>query len=295
MTTPKPRTNWLVVAFLFSYHALALAAFAFPFSAHYLPIMIAMYLWMGFGTTFYLHRCLTHRALDTTNAIKFFFFLATAVGQQGDPVNWVGHHRRHHAKSDMPGDVHSPNDGFWFSHMGWILQDKREDDAEMRLLARDVERSQPYLRWFIYRWTFFLPHLAMAVALAATLGVGGMLWCLYLPMIAVYHVTWSVNSLCHVVGYRRTETPDRSRNFWLIGLLALGEGWHNNHHACQTRAPQGLVWYELDATTGLIWVLEKLGLVWNVRWTAPVRTVVSTEVLPELDRAAALAPLASQA
>ena len=277
-----PRINWLVVAFLVGYHVLAFSAFAFPFEARYLPVMVAMYLWMGFATTFYLHRCLTHRAFETTSWIKFLCFLGSSVGQQGDPVNWVAHHRRHHQKSDHEGDVHSPVvDGFFYAHMGWIFVDAKEQNAEMRQLARDVEATQPYLKWFVYRWTFFLPHLAMAVALTAWLGFGGMLWCLYLPMIAVYHVTWSVNSLCHMFGYRTTETSDQSRNFWLIGLLALGEGWHNNHHASQTRAPQGLVWYEIDLTTYLIWALEKLGLVWNVKWTAPVRTLVSTSPVPE--------------
>ncbi|MEB3329499.1 MAG: acyl-CoA desaturase [Candidatus Sericytochromatia bacterium] len=286
--------SWLVVAFVAGYHALAAAAFAFPFQASYLPVMVAMYLWMGLGTTFYLHRCLTHRAFETSHPIKLFFFLATSVGQQGDPINWVGHHRWHHARSDRPEDVHSPTRGFLWAHMGWIFRDPGEDEAQLRRLARDVEEAQPYLKHFTGRVTFFLPHLAVALGLAATLGVGGMLWCLYVPMIAVYHVTWSVNSLCHMFGYRRTETADLSRNFWPIGLLALGEGWHNNHHACQTRAPQGLTWYEVDVTTYLIWVLEKLGLVWNVRWTAPVRSgeePAAAPTLPTLRPAGARAPL----
>ncbi|MEB3197967.1 MAG: fatty acid desaturase [Candidatus Sericytochromatia bacterium] len=264
--------NWLVVAFLSGFHLLAAAALAFPFEFRYLPVMVAMYLWMGFGTTFYLHRCLTHRAFDTHHAIKFFFFLATSVGQQGDPINWVGHHRWHHLKSDQSEDVHSPKqDGFFYAHMGWIFRNPGEDEMQMRRMARDVEEAQPYLRHFTGRVTFFLPHLIVAGLLAYFLGLGGLLWCLYVPMIAVYHVTFSVNSLCHMFGYRRTETRDGSRNFWPIGLLALGEGWHNNHHACQTRAPQGLVWWEVDLTSYLIKALEVVGLVWNVKWTAPVR------------------------
>lgn len=258
--------SWLVILFLGGFHAAALAAFAFPFEVRYLPIMIGMYLWIGFGTTFYLHRCLAHRAFETTPAIKFFFFLATSVGQQGDPLNWVGHHRWHHAKSDKPDDIHSPREGFLWSHVGWILRDPGADQDPLRRGARDVSAAQPYLQHFTGRATFFLPHMLVAALLAGTLGVGGMLWCLYVPMVAIYHVTWSVNSLCHMFGYRRTETPDGSRNFWPIGLLALGEGWHNNHHACQSRATQGVVWWEFDATTWLIRVLEHLGLVWDVKW-----------------------------
>jgi len=263
--------KWLSVAFLALFHGLAIAAFFQPFSVSYLPIMIGLYLWMGFGTTFYLHRMLTHRAFETTGWIKFFFFLGNAVGQQGDPVGWVGHHRWHHAKSDQDEDVHSPRHGFFHGHMGWILRDLGEDEERLRALAKDIREKYPYTRLAEKPYFFFLPHLAMAVLLYATLGLPGMLWGLYVPMVAVYHVTWSVNSLCHMFGYRTTETTDQSRNFWPIGLLALGEGWHNNHHACQTRAPQGLAWYEIDLTKYLIWGLERVGLAWNVRWTAPVR------------------------
>lgn len=267
------RIQWLRTGFLASFHILALSALAFPFHLKYLPIMVVLYLWMGFATTFYLHRCLTHRAFETTGWIKFLSCLGTAVGQQGDPVGWVGHHRWHHAKSDTEMDIHSPvTGGFVYAHFGWIIRNPGEVEHNQRSLAKDIREKYWYARLAEKQYLFFLPHLAVALALYATLGWGGMAWGLYVPMVAVYHVTWSVNSLCHMFGYRTTETADQSRNFWPIGLLALGEGWHNNHHACQTRAPQGLSWKEPDATTGLIWVLEKLGLVWNVRWTAPVRS-----------------------
>ncbi|HEY9724515.1 MAG TPA: acyl-CoA desaturase, partial [Oscillatoriaceae cyanobacterium] len=246
--------------FLAAFHLAAIAALAFHFEWRYLPIMVGMYLWMGFATTFYLHRCLTHRALETTGWIKFLCCLGTAVGQQGDPVGWVGHHRWHHAKSDRDDDIHSPVHGFLYSHFGWIIADPGEKDEDFRKLAKDIREKYWYARLGEKQYFFFLPHLAVATTLFLTLGLGGMLWCLYVPMIAIYHVTWSVNSLCHLpsLGYRTTETSDRSRNFWLIGLLGLGEGWHNNHHACQTRAPQGLAWYEIDATKYLIAGLEKV-------------------------------------
>lgn len=269
--TRKLPLKWMSAVFLALFHGLAIAAFFQPFSAAYLPIMVGLYLWMGFGTTFYLHRLLTHRAFETTGFIKFFFFLGNAIGQQGDPVGWVGHHRWHHAKSDQEEDFHSPRHGFFHSHMGWILRDLGPEEEKRRALARDIREKYPYARLAENPVFFFMPHLAVGVALYATLGLPGLLWGLYVPMVAVYHVTWSVNSLCHMVGYRTTETGDRSRNFWPIGLLALGEGWHNNHHACQTRAPQGLAWYEIDLTKYLIWALSKVGLVWNVRWTAPIR------------------------
>jgi stearoyl-CoA desaturase (delta-9 desaturase) len=278
--------SWATVAFLGAFHVLALAAFGFQFHWHYVPIMVAMYLWMGFSTTFYLHRMLTHRALEATGWIKFLCFLGVAVGQQGDPVGWVGHHRMHHAKSDKPGDVHSPRDGFLYAHFGWIIREAGEEDEANRALAKDIREKYWYCRLGENPALFLIPHFAVAAALFATLGFGGMAWCLYIPMVAVYHVTWSVNSLCHMFGYRRTETADMSRNFWPIGLMALGEGWHNNHHACQTRAPQGQAWYEVDLTTYLIWTLEKLGLVKNVRWHAPVRTIATEPMLSPDSQAA---------
>ncbi|MFP5503804.1 MAG: acyl-CoA desaturase [Candidatus Sericytochromatia bacterium] len=275
--------KWVTAAFLGTFHLLALAAFAFPFQWAYLPVMIGLYLWMGFSTTFYLHRCLTHRAFEAAGWVKFVSFLGVAVGQQGDPVGWVGHHRWHHAKSDKDEDVHSPIHGFLYSHFGWILRSEGATDHKLRALAKDIREKYWYARLGENAALFMIPHLAVAAALYFTMGLGGMLWCLYLPMVAVYHVTWSVNSLCHLpqFGYRTTETSDRSRNFWLIGLLALGEGWHNNHHACQTRAPQGQTWKEIDLTTYLIWTLEKMRLVWNVKWHAPVRSVTEPVLAPE--------------
>jgi fatty-acid desaturase len=282
------RIQWFRAMILASFHLLALSALVCHFELRFLPIMIGLYLWMGFSTTFYLHRCLTHRAFETTGWIKFLCFLGVSVGQQGDPVGWVGHHRWHHAKADTDLDVHSPAAGFAYAHFGWILRNPGEDEHHQRDLAKDIRTRYAYARLAEKQYLFFLPHLATAMLLFGTLGFGGMAWCLYVPMVAVYHVTWSVNSLCHMWGYRTTDTPDLSRNFWLTGLLALGEGWHNNHHACQTRAPQGLEWYEVDLTKMLIAGLEKVGLVWNVRWTAPVRSTPLHAEAPTLGEAAAV-------
>jgi stearoyl-CoA desaturase (delta-9 desaturase) len=271
--------NWATVGVMTLFHVLAVAAFfVAPFQLHYLPVMLGMYLWMGMATTLYLHRCLTHRALETTGWLKFLFCLGAAVGQQGDPVTWVGHHRWHHAKSDKPGeDVHTPKDGFLYSHFEWILRATGDKDAEMRNLAKDIREKYWYARVGENPIVFLVPHVAMAVTLYLTMGLGGMLWGLYVPMVAMYHATWCVNSVCHTpgVGYRTTETHEQSRNFWLIGLIGFGEGWHNNHHACQTRAAMGQAWYEIDLAKYLLWALERVGLAWDVRWHAPQRTAAT--------------------
>lgn len=262
--------NGVVVAFLGGFHILAAAAFAFPFELRYAPIMAGMYLWMGFATTFYLHRCLTHRAFETTAAIKAFFFLGSAIGQQGDPATWVGMHRHHHGIADQDDDVNGPRvGGFWHSHVGWLFQLDEQKAAVASALAPDVVASQPFLRHFATPGRYLLPHLVAAGLLGWGLGLGGLLWCLYVPMVAVYHLTWCVNSFCHAVGYRNFDTPDASTNFWPLGVLGLGEGWHNNHHHFPGGARAGARWWELDATAGLIRLLERLGLAWDVRWAQP--------------------------
>jgi stearoyl-CoA desaturase (delta-9 desaturase) len=274
--------NWVSAGVLAVFHLLAFAALFTRFHWYDLAIGAGVYLWMGLATTLYLHRGLTHRAFETTGWIKFLFCLGAAVGQQGDPVTWVGHHRWHHAKSDRPGeDVHTPRDGFMYSHFEWILRATGETDATMRNLAKDVREKYWYARVGENPVLFFIPHLVVAVALYATLGLSGMLWGLYVPMIVLYHATWAVNSVCHTpgVGYRTTETHEASRNFWAIGLLGFGEGWHNNHHACQTRAAMGQAWYEFDLGKVVLWTLERVGLAWDVRWQAPQRTVAEASAI----------------
>lgn len=264
-------TAWLTTLGLVAFQVLGLLAFAFPIDWRLLPLAVAMYLWMCLSTTLYLHRAQTHRALDLAWPMRLFFALGTAVGQQGSPITWVGHHRWHHAKSDVPGeDIHSPNEGFWYSHMGWLTKFAPQEEAKLARFAKDVADRDPYLKALESPLVFLLPHLAVAAALGASLGLGGLLFCLYLPMTVLYHVTWCVNSVCHLpaFGYRRYETTDGSRNVWWVGLLAMGEGWHNNHHAAPGRAPQGQAWWELDGTTAAIWLLERLGLAWNVKWQA---------------------------
>jgi stearoyl-CoA desaturase (delta-9 desaturase) len=273
--------RWGTLAVLAVFHLLALAAFFTPFQWHFLPVMIGMYLWMGMATTVYLHRGLTHRALEMAGWLKFVFCLGAAVGQQGDPVGWVGHHRRHHAKSDRPGeDVHTPKDGFWYSHFEWIVRADDALDQDVRNLAKDIREKYWYAKYCEIPVVFLLPHVAMAVTLYLTMGLSGMLWGLYVPMVALYHATWAVNSVCHTpgIGYRTTETHEQSRNFWLIGLVGFGEGWHNNHHASQTRAALGQAWWEIDAGKILIGALERVGLVWDVRWQTPQRAAAVTAV-----------------
>jgi stearoyl-CoA desaturase (delta-9 desaturase) len=263
----RSRYHALEVAWFAATTALGFLALTQPFALKYVPIMVALYLWMGFGVTFYLHRHLTHRSFEMAGWLKPFFAFGSAVGIAGDPVFWVGHHRYHHRFSDSPNDVHSPRHGFWHSHMGWFLREPLDFDAELRKLAPDC-RQVWYLRLLEGRLAYAAPHLLVAAAIYAWLGLPGLLYGLYLPMLVLQHHTWAINSLTHLrkLGYRTFETSDDSVNVPLL-VGALGEGWHNNHHASAARAPHGLAWYEFDPTKYLIWALERVGLVWKVKWT----------------------------
>jgi stearoyl-CoA desaturase (delta-9 desaturase) len=253
----------LVVAGL---HALALAALAFPFEWKYLPVMVGLYLWMGFSTTVYLHRHLAHRGFEMAEPLRVFFTAGAALGFMRNPIWWAGQHRVHHQKTDRPGDVHSPLDGIFHSHVGWVGKAAGHAREHYRA-AKDLKQTW-YTRLFGPSLHQMALNLMVAAVLVAVWGPGAALWCLYVPVVLFMNVTWSVNSVCHLVGYRSFNTPDQSRNNTLIGLLALGEGYHNNHHARPQRVPAGLKWYEPDASSALIWLLERLGLVWNVRWSA---------------------------
>ena len=164
--------------------------------------------------------------------LKFLFATGSAVTLAGDPVMWVGDHRYHHLKSDTEEDIHSPIHGFPYAHMMWLVRKPPGFRERSRRYASDVRKIW-YCRAWEHAGLYVLPHLAVAAILFFTFGFSGMLWCLYVPMLFVYNVTWAVNSICHMpkLGYRRFETSDQSRNNFWIGLVGMGEGFHNNHHA----------------------------------------------------------------
>ena len=202
--------------------------------------------------------------------LKFIFATGSAIGLSGDPVTWVGDHRFHHLKSDTEEDIHSPRHGFPYAHMMWLIRKPPSFRERSLRYAADVRKI-----WYCKLWEnsalYVLPHLAVAGVLFATLGFAGMLWCLYVPILIIYNCTWAVNSICHMkqFGYRSFETSDESKNNFWVGLGALGEGYHNNHHAKPRCAAHGLKWWEFDFTRYTIWTLEKLHLAWNVVWPDP--------------------------
>ena len=262
----RGRYNTMVMIWVFSFQLMGLLAFTQPFKMAYLPVMVGIYLWLGFGVTFYLHRCLSHKSFEATEPLKFIMAIGSAVGFSGDPVGWVGHHRHHHKMSDTINDIHSPRYGWWHAHMGWYLREPANFDTEIRKLASDL-RKTGYLRALENPIVYALPHLIVAGLIFAWGGLPAVMYGLWLPLVVMMHHTYAINSITHLkwMGYKTYETGDDSVNSpWLLG--ALGEGWHNNHHHDARRAAHGLKWYEFDATKYLIWTMEKLGLVRDVVW-----------------------------
>ncbi len=244
-------------------------------------VALVAYLVRMFAITGFYHRYFSHRTFKTSRTGQFVFGLLGASAVQRGPVWWAAHHRHHHANSDRRADLHSPSQhGFLRAHMGWFLT-VRGFEPDLRL-ARDWMRY-PELRW-LDRFDVLVP-----IALAAGMfGLGATLshllpqlrtsasqmlvWGFFISTVLCWHVTYTINSLSHLFGRQRYRTGDTSRNNWLLAILTLGEGWHNNHHYYPHAARQGFYWWECDLTWYLLKLMSWLGLIWDLKTVpAPVR------------------------
>jgi stearoyl-CoA desaturase (delta-9 desaturase) len=213
-----------------------------------------------FGITGAYHRYFSHRTYKTSRAFQLVLaVLGTSAVQKG-PLWWAAVHRQHHRHSDGPLDPHSPREGFWHAHQGWIF-DGRWDDTRTDLV-RDLARY-PELLW-VNKYHFVAP-LVWAAACLAIGGFSGLIWGMVISTVLLWHATYSINSLAHRIGTRRYDTGDDSRNSWVLALLPLGEGWHNNHHYHPRSTRQGFFWWEIDITYYALRGLEALGLVWDLK------------------------------
>jgi len=254
------RLNWPTTIVMALFHLGALAAL-FTFTWRALAVAIFLY-WMatGLGISMGYHRLLTHRSYKVPVALEYFFAVCGALTLEGGPIFWVATHRVHHQKSDQHGDPHSPRDGAWWAHVGWLIfgEANHNNTRVMSKYAPDLARHRFYVWLNNYHW---VPLVALGALLFAFGGLPIFLWGICLRVVVGLHATWLVNSATHMWGSRRFVTRDDSRNNWWVALLTFGEGWHNNHHAHPTSARHGLAWYEFDPSWILIKILNRLGIV----------------------------------
>ena len=228
-----------------------------------LVLLGTMYTLTAFGIAIGYHRMLTHRSFQAHPIVRSISLILGAMAIEAPPIEWAATHIKHHAQSDREGDPHSPMEGIFHAHMGWLFKDRFADPQQYcRHLMKDP------IVVFINRT--FLLWVALSLLIPFVIGGWtGFLWGALVRIFIGHHVTFSVNSICHTFGKREFETNDRSRNEWIVGLLAFGEGWHNNHHAFPRSAFHGLRWWQVDFSGYLIWLLERLGLARDVYRVSP--------------------------
>jgi stearoyl-CoA desaturase (Delta-9 desaturase) len=248
------------------------------FDLVHLGLLVGMYLVISAGVTIGYHRLFTHRSFTTFRPIQWGLGILGSMALEGPLLKWVAQHRMHHQHSDDEGDPHSPHlhgtglwqaiRGFWHAHTGWIFD---PDDPDLDRYVGDL-RKDPVLCWIsrmFFLWAavgLILPAILGGLLTLSWTGVLlGFLWGGLVRVFLVHHMTFSINSICHLWGARPFKTDDESRNNLFFGVLGLGEGWHNNHHAFPTSARHGLRWWQLDVSFMVIRLLGWMCLAWNIR------------------------------
>ena len=241
-------------------HLCALGAFWTGFTTESLVLCAVLFFVRMFAVTGGYHRYFSHRTYKTSRAFQFILALLAQSSAQKGALWWAAHHRAHHLYSDQQGDLHSPvRDGFWYSHVGWLFNNTSDTDYQR---IPDLNRY-PELR-FLNKY-HLLPAIALGVASWWFFDWAGLFAGFFLSTVLTWHATFTINSLSHVFGKRRFPTTDASRNNWLLAILTLGEGWHNNHHRFSSSVRQGFYWYEYDITFYILKALSWLGIVWDLR------------------------------
>ena len=283
------RLNWLRIVPFIALHLGCLGVIWVGISPFAVWFAIGFFVLRMFAITGFYHRYFAHKTFSTNRFWQFVFAILGSSAVQRGPLWWAAHHRHHHQHSDTDQDLHSPQEqGFWWSHVGWFTCDAA--------FLTDYRRVGDWARYpelkFLNRFDAIVPLAclvgiyALGEALAAwapSFGTNGLqlvVWGFFISTVAVFHGTVSINSLAHVWGNRRFETADDSRNNFWLALITLGEGWHNNHHRWPASARQGFRWWEIDITFYLLWLMEKAGIIRNLK---PIPKAVYEETL-ERDR-----------
>lgn len=247
-------------------------------------LAVVMYGITGHGVTVGFHRHFTHRSFKAKQPVRIGMAIAGSMAIEGPVIRWVADHRRHHKYSDKEGDPHSPwrygetipalLKGMLFAHIGWLFD---VEQTSQRKYAPDLIKDNGI------RMVSRLFPLWVAVSLLAPPLIGGLatmswhgaftafFWATLVRVGLLHHVTWSINSICHAIGERPFESRDKSGNVWWLAFLSMGESWHNLHHADPTCARHGVLKGQIDSSARVIWIFEKLGWAWDVRWPSTER------------------------
>ncbi len=280
----KRRIVWPYAITVGAYHLVALLALL-PWYFSWTGVVLAvlgLYVFGSLGINLCYHRMLTHRGLVCPKWLEHAFAVLAVCSMQDTPARWVAVHRRHHEHSDRQDDPHSPLVNFFWGHVGWMLAENRDlvrlgiydryaKDILRDPFYRNMERTPLYPAILLGSWlVFFLGGFAAALLAGGNLsdslqfGASLLIWGVFVRTVVVWHITWSVNSVAHLWGYRNYETGEQSRNNWIVALISNGEGWHNNHHADSRSARHGHRWWEVDVVYLTIRLLEMAGLARNV-------------------------------
>jgi sn-1 stearoyl-lipid 9-desaturase len=277
--------NWITAIAMTGFHIGAVAALFYIDYGAMLAALILYYAGGMLGIGMAYHRLLTHRSYRTPKFIEYFLTICGTLALEGGPIFWVATHRIHHQKSDQEGDPHTPREGTFWAHMGWILMGEglHHDASVLAKYAPDLSKDRFHVWLSNWHW---LTNVVVGLGLLAYGGVPYVLWGIFFRTTVGLHATWLVNSATHLWGSRRFKTRDDSTNNWWVALLTFGEGWHNNHHAHPTSARHGLAWYELDQNWIGIRTLQLLGLAWDIK-VAKIRQPLPEEAVVPADEAVA--------
>jgi stearoyl-CoA desaturase (delta-9 desaturase) len=283
---PLPETvdtkslRWPYLLGVVGFHLAALLALSpalFRWSS-VLACCVGIYVFGTLGVNLCYHRLLTHRGFKCSRQLEHFFAILGVCCLQDTPAHWVAVHRMHHQHSDEQPDPHSPLVNFLWGHMAWLWTENSKlnrlsmFEAYVKDLLRDrfyvwLERNFTWISINLLQWGFFFIIGAITgwcatghTGEAMRAGASMLVWGVFARTVIVWHITWSVNSVTHMWGYRSYETQESSRNNWIVALLSNGEGWHNNHHAQPRAASHGHQWWEFDVTFQTIRLLSALGL-----------------------------------
>lgn len=251
--------QWFGAVPLILVHLLPLLAFYTGTKTADWVVCIALYWIRMFGVTGVYHRYFAHRTYKTSRVFQFVLALIAMSSSQKGVLWWAANHRVHHKLSDKDGDPHDSRRGFWYSHIGWLYDHTEATDYSK---IRDMARY-PELVFLNKFW--FLPPAALGFAVWYFMGWSGLLIGFFLSTAILWHGTFTINSLSHMLGSVRYQTGEDSKNNWYLAIITMGEGWHNNHHHFMGSTRQGFYWWEIDVTYYILRALQAVGLIWDIK------------------------------